>query len=75
MPPDAPARRMVELHGVYEDGELRLPERLDLVDLKDARLKVVVRIPKGSGLLSREEHQDGAATRNCGRSKRGGTSG
>ena len=56
MPPDAPARRMVELHGVYEDGELRLPERLDLVDLKDARLKVVVRVPKGLGLLSREEH-------------------
>ena len=43
MPPDAPARRMVELHGVYEDGELRLPERLDLVDLKDARLKVMAR--------------------------------
>ena len=49
---------MVELHGVYEDGELRLPERLDLVDLKDARLKVVARVPKGPGLLSREEQEN-----------------
>jgi len=50
----SPTRRMVELHAVYEDGELRLPERLDLVELKDARVKVVVRVPKGPGLLSRE---------------------
>ena len=54
----SPTRRMVELHAVYEDGELRLPERLDLVDLKDARVKVVVRVPKGPGLLSREEQEN-----------------
>ena len=54
----SPTRRMVELHAVYEDGELRLPERLDLVELKDARVKVVVRVPKGPGLLSREEQEN-----------------
>jgi len=54
----SPTRRMVELHAVYEDGELRLPERLDLVDLKDARVKVLVRVPKGPGLLSREEQEN-----------------
>ena len=54
----SPTRRMVELHAVYEDGELRLPERLDLVHLKDARVKVVVRVPKGPGLLGREEQEN-----------------
>src|SRR5437867_10160622 len=54
----SPTRRMVELHAVYEDGHLHLPERLDLVRLKDARVKVVVRVPKGPGLLSREEQED-----------------
>ena len=54
----SPTRRMVELHAVYEDGELRLPERLDLVRLKDARVKIVVRVPKGPGLFSREEQED-----------------
>jgi len=55
----SPTRRMVELHAVYEHGELRLPERLDLVDLKDARVKVVVRVPKGPEcLLSREEQEN-----------------
>jgi len=54
----SPTRRMVELYAVYEDGELRLPERLDLARLKDARVKVVVRAPKGPGLLSREEQED-----------------
>ena len=46
------------IDAVYEDGELRLPERLDLVELKDARVKVVVRVPKGPGLLSREEQEN-----------------
>ena len=54
----SPTRRMVELHAVYEDGHLHLPERLDLVELKDARVKVVVRVPKGPGLLSREEQEN-----------------
>ena len=49
---------MVELHAVYENGELRFPERLDLVELKDARVKVVVRVPNGPGLLSREEQEN-----------------
>src|SRR6266581_7883451 len=54
----SPTRRMVELHAVYEDGELRLPEPLDLVELKDARVKVIVRVPKGpEHLLSREEQE------------------
>src|SRR5439155_839059 len=55
----SPTRRMVELHAVYENGELHLPERLDLVRLKDARVKVVVRVPKGpKRLLSREEQEN-----------------
>ena len=55
----SPTRRMVELHVVYKEGELRLPERLDLVELKDARVKVVVRVPKGlEHLLSREEQEN-----------------
>src|SRR5439155_25523000 len=55
----SPTRRMVELRAVYEGGELRLPERLDLVRLKDARVKVVVRVPKGpEHLLSREEQEN-----------------
>ena len=55
----SPTRRMVELHAVYEDGELRLPERLDLVELKDARVKVVVRVPnRPQRLLTREEQDN-----------------
>jgi exonuclease SbcD len=40
----SPTRRMVELHAVYEDGDLRLPDNLDLVTLKDSRVKVVVTV-------------------------------
>ena len=29
----SPTRRMVELHAVYEDGELRLPDDLDTLTL------------------------------------------
>jgi hypothetical protein len=47
---------MVELHAVYQDGELRLPENLDLVTLKGSRVKVVVTVPNGPDhLLSREQ--------------------
>jgi DNA repair exonuclease SbcCD nuclease subunit len=54
----SPARRMVELHAVYEDGELRLPENLDFLTLKDSRVKVVVTIPNGPDrLLSREQQE------------------
>jgi hypothetical protein len=43
----SPTRRMVELHATYEHGELRLPGRVDLVTLKDSRVKVVVTVPSG----------------------------
>jgi len=38
---------MIELHAVYEDGELRLSDNLDLAALKDSRVKVVVTVPNG----------------------------
>jgi len=54
----SPTRRMVELHAVYEDGELRLPDNLDLVTLEDSRVKVVVTVPNGPHrLLSREQQE------------------
>ena len=55
----SPTRRMVELQAVYENGELRLPKDLDLVALKDSRVKVVVRVPNGPDrLLSREQQEN-----------------
>lgn len=55
----SPTRRMVELQAVYENGELRLPEDLDPVALKDSRVKVVVRVPNGPDrLLSREQQEN-----------------
>jgi DNA repair exonuclease SbcCD nuclease subunit len=54
-----PTRRMVELQAVYEDGELRLPDGLDLVTLKDSRVKAVVTVPNGlDHLLSREQQEN-----------------
>jgi|SRR5271157_3010260 len=54
----SPTRRMVELHAVYEDGELRLPDNLDPLTLKDSRVKVVVTVPNGPDhLLSREQQE------------------
>jgi hypothetical protein len=50
---------MVELHAVYEDGELRLPDNLDLATLKDSRVKLVVTVPNGPDhLLSREQQEN-----------------
>jgi hypothetical protein len=47
---------MVELNAVYENGELQLPDNLDLLTLKDSRVKVVVTVPNGPDrLLSREQ--------------------
>ena len=43
----SPTRRMIELHAVYEDGELRLSDNLDPATLKDSRVKVVVTVPNG----------------------------
>jgi DNA repair exonuclease SbcCD nuclease subunit len=55
----SPTRRMVELQALYEDGELRLPDNLDLGTLKDSRVKVVVTVPNGPDrLLSREQQDD-----------------
>jgi DNA repair exonuclease SbcCD nuclease subunit len=54
----SPTRRMVELHALYEDGELRLPDNLDPLTLKDSRVKVVVTVPNGPNhLLSREQQE------------------
>jgi hypothetical protein len=50
---------MIELHAVYEDGELRLPDNLDPLTLKDSRVKVVVTVPNGPDqLLSREQQEN-----------------
>ena len=54
----SPTRRMVELHAVYEDGELRLPDNLDPLTLKDSRVKVVVTVPNGPDCQLSREQQD-----------------
>jgi DNA repair exonuclease SbcCD nuclease subunit len=54
----SPTRRMVELHAVYEDGELRLPDNLDPLTLKDSRVKVVVTVPNGPACQLSREQQD-----------------
>ena len=55
----SPTPRMVELRAIYEDGELRLPEQVDLNSLKGARVKVVVRVPEGPDRqLSREQQEN-----------------
>jgi len=55
----SPTRRMVELQAVYKDGEIRLPENLDLLTLKDSRVKVVVTVSDGPNhLLSREQQEN-----------------
>ena len=60
----SPTRRMVELHAVYEDGELRIPDKLDMFTLKDSRVQVVVTVPNGPDhLLSREQQENPGETR------------
>ena len=54
----SPTRQMIELHAVYEDGELRLPDNLDPLTLKDSRVKVVVTVPNGPNHLLSREQQD-----------------
>jgi len=54
----SPTRRMVELHAVYQDGDLRLPDNLELATLKDSRVKVVVTVPNGPDHLLSREQQD-----------------
>ena len=55
----SPTRRMIEVHAAYENGDLRLPDNLDLATLKDSRVKVVVTVPNGPDrLLSREQQEN-----------------
>jgi len=54
----SPTRRMVEVHAVCRDGELQLPEHLDLLTLKDSRVKVVVTVSNGPDHLLSREQQD-----------------
>jgi len=54
----SPTRQMIELHALYEDGELRLPDNLDPLTLKDSRVKVVVTVPIGPDHLLSREQQD-----------------
>ena len=54
----SPTRRMVEVHALFQDGELKLPEHLDPVHLRDARVKVVVTAPNGPDQLLTREQQE-----------------
>jgi DNA repair exonuclease SbcCD nuclease subunit len=55
----SPTRRMVEIQATYKDGELRLPDNLDLLTLKGSRVKVVMTLPNGPDhLLSREQQEN-----------------
>jgi hypothetical protein len=54
----SPTRRMVEFHAVYENGELRLPDNLDPLTLKDSRVKVVVTVRNGPDHVLSREQQD-----------------
>jgi DNA repair exonuclease SbcCD nuclease subunit len=55
----SPTRRMVEVHALYQNGELQLPDQLDIHALKDSRVKVVVTVPNGPDrLLSREQQEN-----------------
>ena len=54
----SPTRRMVEVHALYQDGELQLPDHLDVHALQDSRVKVVVTVPNGPDrFLSREQQE------------------
>lgn len=55
----SPTRSMVELHALFENGELKLPAHLDTATLKGSRVKVVVKVPNGTdGLMSREQQEN-----------------
>jgi hypothetical protein len=54
----SPTRSMIELHAVYEKGELRLPDDWNPLALKDSRVKVVVRVPNGPDRLLTREQQE-----------------
>jgi DNA repair exonuclease SbcCD nuclease subunit len=54
----SPTRSMIELHAVFENGELQLPANLDPATLKGSRVKVVVKVPNGPDSLMSREHQE-----------------
>ena len=54
----SPTRSMIELHAVFENGELQLPANLDPATLKGSRVKVVVKLPNGPDSLMTREHQE-----------------
>jgi DNA repair exonuclease SbcCD nuclease subunit len=54
----SPTRPMVELSAVYEDGDFHFTSPLSPMRLKDARVKVVVRVSQGlHEALSRDEQE------------------
>lgn len=54
----SPTRKMVELQAVYENGDFHFATPLDPSRLRDARVKVVVSIPKGLHVsLGREDQE------------------
>jgi hypothetical protein len=54
----SPTRRMVELRAVYENGDFHFRTPPDASRLRDARVKVVVSIPKGQHISLGREEQD-----------------
>jgi DNA repair exonuclease SbcCD nuclease subunit len=54
----SPTRKMVELQAVYENGDFHFATPLDPSRLRDARVKVVVSIPKGLHVSLGREHQE-----------------
>lgn len=54
----SPTRKMVELQAFYENGDFHFGTPADPSRLRDARVKVVVRMPKGLQVsLGREEQE------------------
>jgi len=54
----SPTRRMVELQAAYENGDFHFRTPLDPSRLRDARVKVVVSVPKGLHVsLGREDQE------------------
>jgi len=54
----SPTRRMVELQAVYENADFHFRTPPDASQLRDARVKVVVSIPKGQHISLGREEQD-----------------
>lgn len=54
----SPTRRMVELQAVYENGDFHFRTPLDPSRLRDARVKVVVSVPKALHVSLGQEDQE-----------------